>query len=80
MRLDKYLKCSRLIKRRSAAKEACDAGRVLLNGRVAKAGSEVAPGDIIEIAFGNRKIRVQVVEIREHVSKEEARNMYKEID
>jgi ribosomal 50S subunit-recycling heat shock protein len=80
LRLDKFLKNSRLIKRRTIAKEACDAGRVMLNGKVAKAGSEVGEGDIIEIGFGDRKVKVQVVGIAEHVSKEQAKEMYKLVE
>ena len=59
MRLDKYLKVSRLIKRRTVANEACDGGRVMLNGKVAKAGAEVKPGDVIELSFGQRSLRVE---------------------
>ena len=75
MRLDKYLKVSRLIKRRTVANEACDAGRVLLNGRQAKASAEVRVGDIIELQLGNRNIRAEVLSIRETALKEEAREM-----
>ena len=63
MRLDKYLKVSRIIKRRTVANEACDAGRVMVNGKVAKAGTEVRVGDIIEIAFGNKTVKVRVTMI-----------------
>lgn len=77
MRLDKYLKVSRLIKRRTVANEACDAGRVLLNDKVAKAGADVKSGDIIEIHFGSRTVRVQVTETAEHTRKEEAAELYK---
>lgn len=77
MRLDKFLKVSRIIKRRTVAKEACDGGRVSLNGRVAKAGSEVKEGDTLEIRFGSRLGRYQVVSIRETVRKEEAAEMYR---
>lgn len=77
MRLDKYLKTSRIIKRRTIANEACDAGRVTVNGKVAKAGLEVKPDDIIEISFGNNTTRVQVLSVKETVRKEEAQNMYK---
>lgn len=69
MRLDKYLKVSRLIKRRTIANEACDAGRVILNGKTAKAGAEVKPGDIIEIAFGNKTVKVEITDIKETVRK-----------
>lgn len=76
MRLDKFLKNSRLIKRRTVAKEACDRGRILLNGRAAKAGSEVKPGDVVELSFGEKKIRVRVVGIMDHAGKEQAKDMY----
>ena len=79
MRLDKYLKVSRLIKRRSVANEACDAGRVMLNGKTARASAEVKPGDVIEIAFGNRRLRVEVTDISENVKKADASTMYREI-
>ena len=69
MRLDKYLKVSRLIKRRTIANEACDAGRVTLNGKAAKAGAEVREGDIIEIAFGNKTVKAEITEIKETVKK-----------
>ena len=69
MRLDKYLKVSRLIKRRTIANEACDAGRVLLNGKVAKAGTEVKIGDVIEIAFGNKTVKAEITEIKDTVKK-----------
>ncbi|WP_058486506.1 RNA-binding S4 domain-containing protein [Defluviitalea phaphyphila] len=77
MRLDKYLKVSRLIKRRTVANEACNAGRVLVNGKQAKAGTNVKVGDIIEIKFGNNTTKVEVLEVKEHVRKEEVSNMYK---
>ena len=80
MRLDKYLKVSRLIKRRTVANEACDAGRVSLNGKVAKAGAEVKVGDVIEIAFGTRLIRVEVTRVEESPRKEEAKEMYRELE
>ncbi len=76
MRIDKFLKVSRLIKRRTVAKDACDAGRILLNDRTAKAGSEVSPGDIITIRFGDRETRVRVLRILETQKKEEAQDMY----
>ena len=65
MRLDKYLKVSRLIKRRTVANEACDGGRVSVNGKVAKASQDVKPGDLIELAFGERRVRVEVVSVDE---------------
>ena len=77
MRLDKYLKASRLIKRRSVANEACDAGRVMLNGKTARASAEVKPGDVIEIAFGNRTVKAQVLTVQETVRKEEASEMFR---
>ena len=76
MRLDKFLKVSRLIVRRTVANEACDAGRVLLNGKVARASAAVKPGDIIEISFGTKNVKVQVEEIKETVRKEEAQNLF----
>lgn len=79
MRLDKYLKVSRLIKRRTVANEACDAGRVLINGKVAKASANVKAGDIIEIQFGTKTLKVEVVNVQESIKKEEAAEMYKEI-
>ncbi len=79
MRLDKYLKVSRLIKRRTVANEACDGGRIQLNGRVAKAGAEVKPGDVIEISLGTRTVRVEVLEVAETVRKDDAAAMYREI-
>ena len=76
MRLDKFLKISRLIKRRTVANEACDAGRVSLNGRIAKAGTEVAIGDIIEIRFGSSVAKAQITSIKEQVSKDAAGTLY----
>ena len=73
MRLDKYLKVSRLIKRRTVANEACDAGRVSVNGKPAKASVEVKVGDIVEIGFGNRQVRVEITEITETTKKEDAK-------
>ena len=83
MRLDKYLKVSRLIKRRTVANEACDSGRVLINDKPAKASANVKEGDIITISFGNKEVKVEVLDVQETVKKEEARtlslciNMYK---
>ena len=77
MRLDKYLKVSRLIKRRTVANEACDAGRVLINGNVAKAGTKVKVGDKITIQFGNKETNVEVTAVEETVRKEEASELYK---
>ena len=79
MRLDKYLKVSRLIKRRTVANEACDNERVTVNGRVARASYEVKVGDIIAIRFGERVLQVEVVSIRETVGKAEAAAMYREV-
>ena len=79
MRLDKYLKVSRLIKRRTVANEACDGGRVSLNGKTAKAGSEVKPGDIIEVAFGQRSLKVEVLSVSENAAKADAPAMYSEL-
>mgnify|MGYP000962797545 FL=1 len=76
MRIDKFLKVSRIIKRRTLAKEVCDAGRVQINGRPAKAGTEVKPGDTVFIDFGRRQLTVRVVEVREHVRAAEARELY----
>ncbi len=80
MRLDKYLKVSRIIKRRSVANEACDAGRVSINGRAAKAGAEVKPGDLLEIGFGERRLRVEVLSTDERASKGEAPAMYRQLE
>jgi len=79
MRLDKYLKVSRIIKRRTVANEACDAGRVTVNGRQAKASLEVKAGDIIEIKFGDKITRLEVLAVKETVRKEEAAQMYAEV-
>ena len=79
MRLDKYLKVSRIIKRRTVANEACDAGRVLVNGKVAKAASDVKEGDVIEIKFGDRMTKVEVLAVRDVVKKEDAGAMYKNL-
>ena len=79
MRLDKYLKVSRLIKRRTVAREACDSGRVSVNGRTAKAGYSVKEGDIVEIAFGTRTVKVEITSVAETVRKEEAKEMYRYI-
>jgi ribosomal 50S subunit-recycling heat shock protein len=79
MRLDKYLKVSRLIKRRTVANEACDGGRVTINGTPAKASREVKPGDVIEIRFGAKTTRVEVVSVSENTSKADAPAMYKEL-
>ncbi|MDD2579821.1 MAG: RNA-binding S4 domain-containing protein [Clostridia bacterium] len=80
MRLDKFLKVSRLIKRRSVANEICSSGRVALNGRPAKPGAEVKPGDILEITFGQGRSRIQIREVRETVRKEQAQELYVILD
>ena len=77
MRLDKFLKVSRLIKRRTVAKEACDAGRVLVNGKSAKASLNVKEGDVIEIEFGTRTVKVEVLDVQETVRKDEAKELFK---
>ena len=77
MRLDKFLKVSRLIKRRTVANEACDAGRVLVNDKVAKASLNVKEGDIIEIQFGTRNVKAEVLNVQETVKKEEAKELFR---
>jgi Ribosome-associated heat shock protein implicated in the recycling of the 50S subunit (S4 paralog) len=79
MRLDKYLKVSRLIKRRTVANEACDAGRVLINDKPAKASANVKMGDIITIQFGNKDVKVKVLDIQETVKKDEAKELFRYI-
>ncbi len=76
MRLDKYLKVSRIIKRRTVANEACDAGRVLVNGKVARASYDVKEGDVLELQLGSRTIRAKVLTVAETVRKEAASDMY----
>ncbi|MBS6601128.1 MAG: RNA-binding S4 domain-containing protein [Clostridium sp.] len=76
MRLDKYLKVSRIIKRRTVAKEACESGRVSINGKVAKPSNDIKEGDIIEIIFANRKLKAKIINISEHVKKDDAKDMY----
>jgi ribosomal 50S subunit-recycling heat shock protein len=76
MRLDKYLKVSRIIKRRTVAKEVCEGGRVSINGKVVKPSVVVKEGDIIEIQFANRSLKAQITNIAEHVKKEDAKEMY----
>ena len=76
MRLDKYLKVSRLIKRRTVANEACDSGRVTINDRPAKAGTEKV-GDVIAISFGNREVKVEVLDVQETMRKEEAKELFR---
>ena len=77
MRLDKYLKVSRLIKRRTVANEACDNGRVFINDKQAKASTEVKVGDVITISFGNKDVKVEVTDISETVKKDEAKDLFK---
>lgn len=79
MRLDKYLKVSRIIKRRTIANEACDAGKVLVNGKTARASYDVKLGDKIEIKLGNRELKVEVLSLNEYVKKEEADSMYRSL-
>jgi len=80
MRIDKFLKVSRIIKRRTVAKEACDKDRVSLNERVCKAGAEVSVGDVIEVRFGQSVLKAKVLSLKESVRKEEAAEMYEIID
>ncbi|MBR5518513.1 MAG: RNA-binding S4 domain-containing protein [Clostridia bacterium] len=79
MRLDKYLKVSRIIKRRTVANEACDQGRVSVNGRVAKASVDVKAGDVLEIRFGEKVFKAEILNVAEHVLKNEASELYKVI-
>ncbi len=79
MRLDKFLKVSRIIKRRTVANEACDGGRVTVNGRTAKASAEVRVGDVLEIAFGSNTLKAEVLKVSETVRKDDAAQMYRVI-
>ena len=79
MRLDKFLKVSRIIKRRTVANEACDQGRVSVNGRVAKASVDIKAGDIIEIRFGEKIFKAEILNVAEHVLKNEASELYRVI-
>lgn len=79
MRIDKYLKVSRLIKRRTVANEACDNGRVSVNGKPVKASYDVKVSDVIEISFGVRTLKVRVLEVSEHITKGDAHTMYEEV-
>lgn len=79
MRIDKFLKVSRIIKRRTVANEACDREKICVNGRQVKAGYQVKPGDIVEICFGSRSLKIEVLEILENPGKDEAATMYREI-
>jgi ribosomal 50S subunit-recycling heat shock protein len=80
MRIDKFLKNSRIIKRREVAKDACEGGRVSINGKVAKPGSEVKVGDVIAVSFGGKSVKAEVLKLSEHVTKESALEMYKRLD
>lgn len=80
MRLDKYLKVSRLIKRRTVANDACDSAHVSVNGRAAKASYDVKVGDVIEIAFGEKVLRVKVLNVLEHVQKNDAQTLYEVLE
>lgn len=77
MRLDKFLKVSRLIKRRTVANEACDGGRVMVNGKTAKASTKVKVGDVLEIQFGNKTIKAEILKIADTTKKEEAKDMFR---
>lgn len=77
MRLDKFLKVSRIIKRRTVANEACDAGRVMINGKTAKASANVKEGDILEIAFGNKEVKVEILDVQETVRKDDAKELFR---
>jgi ribosomal 50S subunit-recycling heat shock protein len=79
MRLDKYLKVSRLIKRRTVANEACDAGRVLINDKPAKASANVKAGDILTIRFGDKDVKVEILDVQETVKKDEAKELFRYI-
>ena len=76
MRLDKYLKVSRIIKRRTVAEEVCESGRIKINDKVAKPSTKINEGDIIEITFANRMLKAEIINIAEHVRKEDAKEMY----
>ncbi|WIF95670.1 RNA-binding S4 domain-containing protein [Caminicella sporogenes] len=80
MRVDKFLKNSRLIKRRTIAKEACEQGRIKINDKIAKPGTEVSVGDILTLEFGTRVIKVEVLDLKEHATKDDAKEMYKAIE
>lgn len=80
MRVDKFLKVSRVIKRRTVANEACDAGRVSINGKVAKAGTAVKPGDVVSVGFAGGNVRFEVLSVKETVKKDEAASMYRIIE
>ena len=77
MRIDKFLKVSRIIKRRTLANEACDAGRVLINDKVVKASAEVKVGDIVEVLFGGKSVKIEVLSLKETTKKDEAQELFK---
>ena len=79
MRLDKYLKVSRIIKRRTVANEACDAGRVLVNGKIARASYDVKVGDVIEVTLGARSVKIRVLEVSEYTTKENADRLFESV-
>ena len=79
MSLDKYLKVTRLIKRRTVANDACDAGRVMINDKVAKASTDVKVGDVITIGFGNKDVKVEVLDVKETIHKEDVSSLYRYI-
>lgn len=79
MRVDKFLKVSRIIKRRTVAKDAADGGKIEINGKVAKAGSTVAVGDIVQISLGQNTIKIRVLELAEHIKKEETSRMFEAV-
>ncbi len=80
MRLDKYLKVSRIVKRRSVANEMCSAGRVEVNGRQGKPGTTIKVGDVLDIGYGKNRVKVRILEVREHVRKEEADSLYEVLE
>ncbi|SFG99803.1 Ribosomal 50S subunit-recycling heat shock protein, contains S4 domain [Desulfotomaculum arcticum] len=80
MRLDKFLKVSRIIKRRTLAKEVCDRQQVMVNGRIAKAGTVVETGDVIEISLGQRRVKVRIAEVRETIPASQAKDLYELIE
>ncbi|RBP35473.1 RNA-binding S4 domain-containing protein [Garciella nitratireducens] len=80
MRLDKYLKNTRIIKRRTLAKEACNGGKISINGKIAKAGTEVRTGDILTITLGNRVFKIEVLDTSEHITKNQSKEIYRNLD
>lgn len=80
MRIDKFLKVSRIIKRRTLAKEVCDRQQVMVNGRMAKAGTDVGIGDIVEISLGQRRVKVRIAEVRETIPANQAKELYELIE